>query len=80
MPSDKPPTARPSVSFNMWLSLQKPDGPYGELAQAWKTTRGRLTRATVVERAGAAGVLPHRAGAAYDEYCTAVGLPVAAVA
>jgi hypothetical protein len=63
MPNDKPPT----VSFNQWLSLQR-TGPYAAIAAAWKTTRGRLTRQTVIDRAGPDG------GAAWDAYCLAVGV------
>ena len=69
MPSDKPPV----VSFNQWLSLQS-TGPHAALAAVWRTTRGRLTRQTVVDRAGKAGVDAATAGGAYDAYCQAVGL------
>jgi hypothetical protein len=68
MPTDKPPT----VSFNMWLSLQG-DGPFTPIRDAWATTRGRLTRATVVARAVRAGASADLAGRAYDAYCLAVG-------
>ncbi len=71
MPTDKPPV----VSFNQWISLQG-DTPHGALAQVWRTTRGRLTRQTVVDRAAKAGVDGTLAGQAYDAYCRAVGLPV----
>ena len=70
MPSDKPPV----VSFNQWLSLQNEHPHYAPLAQVWRTTRGRLTRQTVVDRAGKAGVDAATAGGAYDAYCQAVGL------
>lgn len=73
-PSDKSPV----VSFNMWLSLQGEASGFATLRLVWRTTRGRLTRATVVDRATAAGVDPRLAGAAYDAYCAAVGLPVPA--
>ena len=76
MPNDKPPPAgRPSVSFNMWLTLQT-TGTFVAVARAWRTSRGRLTRATVVERSVKAGVDAHLAGAAYDAYCVAAGIPV----
>ena len=79
-PNDKPPpTGRPSVSFNMWLTLQGPESPFAALRAAWRTSRGRLTRATVVERAQKAGVTPGLAGDAYDTYCLAAGIPLSPV-
>lgn len=72
-------SSSPSVSFNQWLSLQR-KGPFAPLAEAWQVTRGRLTRATVVERAGKAGIAAGDAGRAYDTYCETVGLPIEAAA
>ena len=67
MPSDKSPT----VSFNQWLSLQQ-TGPFATMAKEWKTTRGRLTQASVVARATAVGIDPSVAAEAYSTYQTAV--------
>jgi len=58
-----------SVSFNQWISMQCDNPKFAPVAKAWVSKRGRLTRATVVGRAG------ELAGEAYDAYCDAVGLP-----
>lgn len=68
MPTDKPPT----VSFNAWLTLQKA-GPHRALANAWTTTRGRLTLATVIARASAEGIPECDAVAAWGAYRVATG-------
>ena len=59
-----------TVSFNQWLSFQR-NGPYALLAQVWVTSRGRLTRNTVIDRAMALGI-PY-GGEAYDAYLAAIG-------
>jgi hypothetical protein len=61
----------PKISFNQWLTFQH-DGPFAALAKAWTTTRGRLTRQTVIDRAGLCGVSMTLAAAAYDAYLSAV--------
>ena len=74
-PTDKAPSARHNVSFNQWLSLQR-GTEHDAMARTWRTTRGRLTRQTVIDRGILAGVDSDAAGNAYDAYCMAVGLPV----
>lgn len=67
MPSDKP----PSVSFNQWLSLQG-GGEYAPVLAVWVTSRGRLTRDTVVRRVTEADAsLGALAGRAFDAYLVA---------
>ncbi len=71
------------VSFNQWLLLQAHGSPLGldTLAARWVTTRGRLTRQSVEERAvRECGQLPGVGAAAYDAYCAAVGLATPAPA
>lgn len=65
------------VSFNQWLSLETTRAAFPALSKAWKTTRGRLTRQTVIDRAAEAGVTAAEAGNAYDQYLRATGQPAA---
>lgn len=65
------------VSFNQWLSLQK-TGPYAELAAKWKTTRGRLTRTSVMDRAAWLGLTLGDGADAWDAYEAAVATPAPA--
>lgn len=65
------------VSFNQWLSLESTRLAFPALAKSWQTTRGRLTRQTVIDRAAKAGVSAAEAGNAYDQYLRATGQPAA---
>jgi hypothetical protein len=70
--SDKPPVVF-NISFNMWLSLQV--GEYAPVRAVWTTSRGRLTRDTVVRRVSEVdATLGALAGQAFDAYLVATSL------